>query len=117
MIDIIALIIFLTSLSGIGVIVFRKIPLLTELPVSDSANRFNWRTLSGKISKVKTLNPFKGLSSGIILQKILSKIRILSLKTENKTSTWLKQIRTKAKMRKNLDANYWEEIKKSNKDE
>ncbi len=117
MTDIIALIIFLISLAGSGVIIFRKIPVLTELPASDSAVQFNWRALAGQMTKIKIFNPFKGLTSEIFLQKILSRIRILSLKTENKTSNWLKQIRTKAKMKKNLDANYWEEIKKSNKEE
>jgi len=117
MIDIIALIVFLTSLIGAGVIIFRKIPLLTELPETISVSGSNWRNFFSQIKKIKVLNPFKGLSSGIILQKILSKIRVLSLKTESKSSNWLKQIRTKAKMKKNLDANYWEEVKKSTKEE
>jgi len=117
MVDLIFLIIFLTSLVGIGVIIFRKIPLLTELPVSDAASHFNLQALAGQIKKIKNLNPFKGFSTEIFLQKILSKISILSLKTESKSSNWLKKIRAKAKMRKNLDANYWEEIKKSTKDE
>jgi len=111
----IALIIFSGSLIGMAVIIFRKIPALVELP--EILPQKGERELFPKLKeKIKILNPFKFFSYEIFLQKILSKIRILSLKTENKTFNWLKQLRTKAKIRKNLDANYWEEIKKIKKE-
>ena len=85
---------------------------LPEIPARDS-----WKhTLSKLKEKIKILNPFKSFSYEIFLQKLLSKIRILSLKTDNKTFNWLQKLREKSQKKKNLENdNYWEEIKKSTK--
>ncbi len=112
--EIVSLIIFFGSLAGMGAVIFRKIPVLMNHP------EISFPKEEGKFfpklkEKIKILNPWKSLSYEVFLQKILSKARILSLKAENKTFSWLKRLRMKAKIRKNLDVDYWEEIKKSTK--
>ena len=111
--ELIATIILFGSLLGMVVILFRKIPVLVKLP----------EVLPQKVAcpiflklkeKIKILNPFKSFSYEIFLQKILSKIRILSLKTDNKTFNWLQKLREKSKRKKiKENDNYWEELKKS----
>jgi len=113
MAELTALTILIFSLLGMGVIIFRKVPILAELPEILPA-KINWKNIFLKLEKkIKIFNPFRYFSGEIFLQKILSKIRILTLKIENKIFSWLKQLRVKAKMKKNLDASYWEKIKKS----
>ncbi|PIV64895.1 MAG: hypothetical protein COS09_02445 [Candidatus Nealsonbacteria bacterium CG01_land_8_20_14_3_00_12] len=114
--EIIALIIFFGSLIGIGVIVFRKIPVLVELP--EILPQKEERKLFLKLKeKIKILNPLKSFSYEIFLQQILSKIRILSLKSENKIGGWLQKLRERTQKKKiEENDNYWEEIKKSTKE-
>jgi len=108
----IVLIILICSLAGMGVIIFRKMPLLLELPETVPA-QFDWKEL---LIKIRNLLPFKNFPPEIFLQKILSKIRILTLKTDNKTSNWLQKLREKAQKKKfGEDDNYWQKIKKSTK--
>jgi len=109
-----AVIILFGSLLGMGAIILRKIPVLVELPGIPAAG-INWRGIFLKLKeKIKILNPFKSFSYEIFLQKLLSRIRILTLKTDNKTSSWLQRLREKSRKQK-LSDNYWEEIKKSTK--
>ena len=53
------------------------------------------------------------------LQKVLSKFRILTLRTENKTGHWLEKLRQRANKKNNSGKkekdNYWEELKKAKK--
>lgn len=109
MIELISIIIFFTSLIGIGVILYRKIPLLLEVPET-VISPFNWQQF---FSKIKGLAPLKNFSLEIFLQKILSKIRILTLRTDSKTSNWLQKLREKEQKKKfGENDNYWKEIKK-----
>ncbi len=113
MIEFITTIIFLCSLIGIGVIIYWKMPLLLEMPET-LPSHFRWREL---FLKIKNSIPFKGFSAEILLQKILSKIRVLTLKTDNKTSSWLQRLREKAQKKKfGENDKYWEEVKKSTKE-
>jgi len=116
--EIAAIIILLSSLIGIGVILFRKIPALAELP-EVSASHFNWKGVFLKLrGRARILNPFKSFSSEIFLQKMLSKIRILTLRTENKTDNWLQRLRKKAQKKKiDENDNYWEEVKNGTNEE
>jgi len=112
MIELIFLIILICSLVGMGLMLFQKMPLLLELPET-SPPYFGWRTL---FLKVKSSNPLKGFPSEVFLQKILSKVRILTLKTDNKTSNWLQKLRERSQKKKfSENDNYWKEIKKSTK--
>lgn len=113
MLEIIIIIILITSILGIGIILFRKIPILAELPEIPEEKI---SIISKLKEKIKILNPFRNFSYEIFLQKILSKIRILSLKTDIRTFNWLQKLREKIKKKKlKENDNYWQEIKKSTK--
>lgn len=114
MAELIAIIILIGSLLGVVGILRSKIPVLAELPELP-AEKTGWGAIFPKLKeKIITLNPFKSFSFEIFLQKILSKIRILTLKTENKTAGWLKILREKSQQKKEKENDsYWEEIKKT----
>jgi len=117
MAGIFATIVFFGSLLGIAVILFRKIPLLVELPETPKKFTFKKAILEFK-AKIKTLNPFKDFSSEIFLQKILSKIRIFVLRIENKIASSLQKLRERSLRKKAKENdNYWQELKKSTKEE
>jgi len=112
--DLIAIIILVGSLVGMAVIIFRKIPVLVKLPVLPQKKEE--KLLLKLKGKIKILNPFKNFSFEIFLQKILSKIRILSLKSENKIGSWLQRLRERSQRKKEEgNDNYWEKLKKSTK--
>ncbi|MBZ9569724.1 hypothetical protein KJA16_02275 [Patescibacteria group bacterium] len=111
MIVLIAIIVLSFSLIGMGVILFRKVPVLTELSEVPGGFDFKIKFLQIK-EKIKNSKYFKLLSFEVLLQKVLSKIRILSLKAENKISIWLQKLREKSQKKKENDK-YWQELKKS----
>ena len=108
----IAIIILLACLLGMGKLAFRKIPLLLKLPEvleipEEEKLAFRLR------KKIQERSFIQDFSYEIFLQKVLSKIRILTLKTDNKASLWLQKLREKSKKKKiNENDNYWEEIRK-----
>lgn len=113
--ELIAGIILFGSLLGMGAIILRKIPVLVGLPevIKKPSGESFWPKLKRKIKNTPGLKSF---SYEIFLQKLLSRIRILTLKTDNKTSSWLQKLREKSKKNKfQENDNYWEEIKKSTK--
>jgi len=110
-IDLIALIFLICGISGITIIVLRKIPLLSELP-EIASGFFNWKEF---FSKIKTPGFVEIFSDEILLQKVLSKIRILTLKTEHKTSNWLQKLRERSLKKKSGDSDkYWDDIRSNN---
>ena len=112
MAELIAAIILLLSVIGIAVIVFRKIPVLAEFPeiAGESLLRNFWQKLK---EKIKNLPFLKSFSSEIFIQKILSKIRVLTLKIEHKTGNLLQKLREKSQKKNNLKKdNYWQGLKK-----
>lgn len=115
MLEILALSISIISLFGIIIIVFQKLPALLEIP-EIPAKRFSRKNF---LDKTKNKIPFKRFSLEIFLQKILSSIRILTLKTDSKTSIWLTKLRQRARRKEKIAEkdNYWQEIKKSTKDD
>lgn len=116
MTELIVTIILIGSLSGMAVIIFRKIPAIAELP--ETRFEFDWREKVNRIKeKIKSWKYFEKFSLEIFLQKILSKIRILTLKVEHKLGSWLQKLRERAQKKKTQeDDNYWEELKKSKND-
>ncbi len=100
-----------------GAILFRKIPLLVELP----ENVFYWprETLVRFVSRIKNLSFFKISFRETLLQRILSHFRVLILKIENKTFVWLQKLREESQKKKAGQGDkYWQEIKKTtNKEE
>lgn len=112
MTTLIAEIILVISFLGIGTIVLRKIPVLTELP--ETSPKFSLKTKFIKAKeKIKGLKYLRSISFEVFLQKALSKIRILTLKIESKTAHWLQKLREKAKKKNLGNDNYWQELKKS----
>lgn len=117
MMELIATIILILSLIGIGIILLRKIPVLVELPEkTEETSRENlWLKLKEKIKNIPT---FKSFSFEIFLQKILSKVRVLTLKIENKMAFWLQKLRERSQKKKTEENdNYWQELKKSTNQE
>ncbi len=109
--EIIALIILLGSLIGMGVIIWRKLPVLVELPEITELKENLFLRMKNKILDI----PFiKNFSFELFLQKILSRIRVLTMRTENKTAAWLQKLRQKSQEKKNFENdNYWQELKNS----
>ena len=110
--EIIALIIFFSSLIGMAVIIWRKLPVLVELPEAAEEQKENlFLRLKNKVADI----PFvKNFSFELFLQKILSRIRVLTMRTENKTAGWLQKLREKSQKEKNFqNDNYWQELKNS----
>ena len=101
MIELIFIVILVLSLAGIGVILFRSIPNLVKLPEPSLK-------IKEKIRTIPIINRF---SYELYLQKILSRVHVLTLKTDHKTSGWLEKLRQK-KNHENNDK-YWEELKKA----
>jgi len=113
MLNLIAVIILVSSLFGIFVILFRKIPILVNLPIPEQTTSHEPLFFRLK-NKIKNLPPLKSWSFENFLQKLLSKIRILTLKTENKTTNWLQKLRERSQKKKEIQNDkYWEEIKKT----
>lgn len=109
MIVLIATIIFFVSLIGIGVIIIRKIPVLVELSPQEIEPEYLKR-FREKIKNNRTLRIFSG---ELLLQKILSEIKNLTLRTESKTSAWLASSRQRFLDKKDkFPDDYWRKIKR-----
>lgn len=106
-------IILVSSSIGLGGIIFRKIPVLSALQEKDIKEKSSESKLMERVRKVKL---FRNFSYEKFLQKLLTKVRILSLKTDKKTSNWIKKLKDNTQRKKIMeDDNYWDEIKKATK--
>ena len=110
MVELIATITLFIGLMGMAVIIFRKIPVLAKLSPEEIKEAGALRKITRKI---KDNGTFKSFSGELVLQKVLSKIRIITLKTDNKTGIWLAKLRQRTLKKKNkfLD-DYWQKVKK-----
>jgi len=107
-------IVFIGSSLGLGGIVFRKIPALSSLPESSTKTEDLGLKIKEKIKQIRFLENF---SYELFLQKFLTKVRILSLKTDTKTFDWIQRLRENAQKKKiGENANYWKEIKKATRE-
>ena len=108
MFELISLSVFIISVLMMGLIIYRKLPFLLEPPevLASRSDRRNF------LSGVRGPKIFKGFCFEILLQKMLSKARILILKTDNKTFSWLQKLKERARKKKLEEDGYWEEIKK-----
>ena len=105
----IAIIIFFISLAGMGIIIIRKIPVLAELSPQEIEPK-DFKKLREKIKNNRTLKFFSG---ELLLQKILSGIKALTLRTENKTSAWLANSRQRYLDKKDkFSDDYWKRVKR-----
>jgi len=112
MIELIATITLIGSLIGIGVTFIRRIPDLEKLPETE---RGSLKESCRKIwLRIKNLRFFKPDFFENFLQKLLSKVKVLAIKTENKCSLRLQRIREKSvKREKAKNDTYWQKLKKS----
>lgn len=111
--EITASIVLVTSLVSFGYVIGRKVPLLLKFPSRQEGDSLR-AILQNIRAGVQDLVPFKKISSPhVILQTMLSKARIFSLRTENKTSQWLESLRKKSQeKRAAFSDDYWEQLKK-----
>ena len=114
MVVLILTIILVCSLVGIGVTLYRKLPFLVKLP--ETPIKFRESFALKMKNGAKNLPGKDKFDYELYLQKVLSRVRILTLKTENKTSGWLEKLRQRNNQRNNHNNdNYWEELKKAKK--
>ena len=108
----IAVIVFWASLSGVIIILLRKIPALLRIPIPQN-------TLSKSrvlINKVKAVNPWKNFSYKKSLAKLLLRFKIINLKLENKTSHWIENLRSGSKKKESdFPEQYWQKLGDENK--
>lgn len=102
----IALFIFLVSFVGMGIIIYRKIPALVVLAPEQIKNK--------PLEEIKEKIKRNGSSSAKkILERALSKFRVLTLKTEHKTSNLLIKLRQKSIEEKNkFSEDYWKKVRR-----
>lgn len=108
--EIISLIVAIVSFLLLVFFVFKK---ATDLKnVSESETIFLKKELKEKIKR-RTKEVTKESSNFLesLLHKFLSKVRILSLKADNKLSSWIVKLRNRSQ-KNNIDG-YWSEIKES----
>lgn len=111
MIEIIATIILIGSVLGMVIILARKMPALANLP-AENVGGPRAGIFSRLKAKLKNNGTVKKFSVELLQQKILSKIRTLSLRMENKTGAWLKSLRQKNLNKKqNSSDKYWDDLK------
>jgi hypothetical protein len=105
MLEIIFVIVFVIGIIGMALIIWKKVPALMELvPQEEGPSIFN---------KIKNKFKIKFSPKDIFLHKLLLKIRILILKTDNKTSEWVKVLREKTvKNKEKFSEDYWQKLKK-----
>ncbi|MDO8474077.1 MAG: hypothetical protein Q7S62_00780 [bacterium] len=111
--EITASIALVTSLVSLGYVVGRKIPLLLKFPLRQEGDSLREIFQNAK-ARIQGSTLLKGISSPhMLLQTLLSKARIFSLRTENKTSQWLESLRKKSQEKKAaFSDDYWEQLKK-----
>lgn len=117
MVEIISLIVLIVSLALVAAIIARKTPQLLQLPASGVISRpagfwEGWRM--NALIVAKRVPFLRNFSRQAFMTKILSKSRVLTLKTENKISTHLEKLREQNKIAaraKTLGDNYWGDIK------
>jgi hypothetical protein len=107
----IATFVFILSLSGVLIIAYQKIPLLVNLPISAGKESEQSWLLKIK-NRIRNISFVKNFSYDIFLQKILSRVKVLTLRADNKTSNWLQDLRAKYKKKKVLaEDHYWDKMK------
>lgn len=112
--EITASIALFVSLASLGYIVGRKIPVLLTFPARQEGESVR-EIFQNTKEKIQDSVLFKAVSSpSLLLQKLLSKARIFSLRTENKTSQWLERLRKRSQEKKALfSEDYWKQLRKS----
>jgi hypothetical protein len=95
MVQLIALVIFLISILGISVILYKKIPVLVQLPQNGYNGLKKPKFISAIERKIKE-HHFNFFEKQMLLHKFLSKLRVFILKIEKRIDLLLCSIREKA---------------------
>ena len=117
--ELILQIILFTSFIGLGVIVLRKIPALGVLPEENFSSFSKTKQIIALKFKerIRKLNLLKDLSYEMILEKVLSKTKNISVKFESKMSNLLVEAKENTRQKEvRENDNYWEDLKKSTKE-
>ena len=101
----------LLSSIGLGFMVFNKIPVLSEL--SEAKEIKDKEALVSKIKKeIKIKNPLENIRYEDFLGRILKKVRMLFLETDNKIFSWSQKLKNESQKHKiEDDKDYWDRIK------
>ena len=113
MVNFIFIVTLLIGFLGMTIILVKKIPVLSKLSAEQAAAP---GALKNFKKRVRENGTFKKFSGERILHKVLSKIRILTLKTENKTAGWLNRLRRRSleksiEKKKNFSDDYWKKLR------
>lgn len=101
------------SLFGIGAIIARKIPLLVEVP-EEEIEDFSFKTPFLII--IRKAKKSKIFAFDLILQKLLSKVRVIALRFDKRTEEQLRKLRERSKRRQEIEGDdYWQELRKTKK--
>ncbi|MDP3990770.1 MAG: hypothetical protein Q8P63_00480 [Candidatus Nealsonbacteria bacterium] len=112
MVELISVILLFVGLLGACIVLFNKLPSLSKL--SEPSGEFKELIISKAKTEVQKIPAVKDLSYELYLQKFLSRIRVLTLKTDHKTSGWLERLRQKNSQKNQTNNNhYWDELKKA----
>jgi hypothetical protein len=121
MIDLILAIIFFGCTLSLGVLVARKMPVFGQIPRVSEVNgkrvNFSQTLHTWIVARLKQIPIFetwlKDFSYTSFLQKFLSKVRVMMLKMEHKTGSYLEKLRVQAKEKQEAAANdnYWSDLK------
>jgi len=122
MIQILFGIIFVGSLTGIAILAWQKVPALKNIEVDETFCYWDhWQNkivLISKRAKAGLADFLKSISWEIFLQKILSKIKIFTLRTEKRVGGWLEDLRKRSKERireKEERKMYWKRLSRFSK--
>lgn len=116
MIELIATAILIGSFIGIVVMIARKLPVLASLPLTSEPKPGLSLWQKAK-EKIKLLPAPKGLSREKIIHRVLSKIKVLALRTESKTEKYLQRLRKKSRNQKEEKGdNYWQELRETKRE-
>lgn len=108
--EIIVLIVLFISILGIGLIILRKIPALSDFTLENTENKGIFGKLKEEIKN--NIAPRTASSGEVLLLKALSKARILFLKGEGKITGWLSVLRQKsAQKNRSFSDSYWDKLK------
>ena len=105
--------ILVVSFVGILGIVLPKLSRLREFPRDDWGLREAISSATDTLAKSERLEPLKPEK---LLHKVLSKTRVLALKTDSKTSAWLENLRERSQQKEGRfkDA-YWSKLRQDRK--
>ena len=108
--QLVTILILLASLGGIIFILYRKIPLLVQLPLKEVKVSDMVKEGIQKVIGQRRIRPEK------ILDAALSKTRSLAFKAESQTGEWLEKLRKKSEQRKEeFKESYWDQLRKNSK--